>query len=40
MFDVVDLYLCLYFDYLQPADWDDKEFIPDPEDKKPEVRMP
>lgn len=23
--------------YLQPEDWDDKEYIPDPEDKKPEV---
>jgi hypothetical protein len=22
---------------LQPEDWDDKEYIPDPEDKKPEV---
>ena len=21
----------------QPEDWDDKEYIPDPEDKKPEV---
>lgn len=26
--------------YLQPEDWDDKEYIPDPEDKKPEVMMP
>lgn len=23
---------------MQPEDWDDKEFIPDPEDKKPEVQ--
>jgi len=23
----------------QPEDWDDKEFIPDPEDKKPEVHF-
>jgi hypothetical protein len=22
---------------LQPEDWDDNEYIPDPEDKKPEV---
>jgi hypothetical protein len=22
---------------LQPEDWEDKEYIPDPEDKKPEV---
>ena len=24
---------------LQPEDWDDREYIPDPEDEKPEVRM-
>lgn len=23
----------------QPDDWDDKEYIPDPEDKKPEVKI-
>jgi len=27
----------LIFAGLQPEDWDDKEYIPDPEDKKPEV---
>lgn len=40
MFEVVDFYWCLYVWYLQPEDWDDKEYIPDPEDKKPEVMMP
>lgn len=25
---------------LQPEDWDDKEYIPDPNDKKPEVCVP
>ena len=25
---------------MQPEDWDDNEFIPDPEDKKPEVKFP
>jgi hypothetical protein len=24
---------------LQPEDWDDKEYIEDPEDKKPEVKF-
>lgn len=31
-----DIHVTL-FAYLQPEDWDDKEYIPDPEDEKPKV---
>ena len=31
------LYIGAAFAFFQPEDWDDKEKIPDPEDKKPEV---
>ena len=32
-----EITVVLYYWWLQPEDWDDKEYIPDPEDKKPEV---
>lgn len=34
-----DIHVTL-FPYLQPEDWDDKEYIPDPEDEKPKVFVP
>jgi len=34
---MINLYFLMYTSSLQPKDWDDREYIDDPDDVKPEV---